>query len=125
MTSQEPKKRKYSGDSEEKDSSKKNRKEDKKEKKIIKRQLQIEITQDITYDNSVIKYNTPTIIYYNNKEFKINTRKYYEPYECKWKCFNFRRKKDKPNDQKYFCNAGIKGIRDEISTNKYIRRSYR
>ena len=119
MTSQEPKKRKYSGDSEEIDSSKKNRKEDKKEKKIFKRQLHIEITKDITYDNLVIKYNTPTIIYYNNKEFKINTRKYYEQYKCTWKFCNFRRKKDKAKDQKYFCNVGIKGIRDAITTNKY------
>ena len=90
-----------------------------KSKKNILQKIHREITNDVTYDNSVIKYNTPTIIYYNNKEFKINTRKYYEQYEATWKCSNFRRSKDKPIDQKYYCNAGIKGIRDAISTNKY------
>ena len=62
-----------------------------KSKKNILQKIHREITNDVTYDNSVIKYNTPTIIYYNNKEFKINTRKYYEQYEATWKCSNLRR----------------------------------
>ena len=49
----------------------------KKVKKNILPKLHREITNDVTYDKALIKYNTPTIIYYNNKEFKINTRKYY------------------------------------------------
>ena len=122
MSIKEPRKRKYSGDSDEsdeKDNKKKNLEDIKKVKKNILQKLHREITKEVTYNNAAIKYNTPTIIYYNNREFKINTRKYYEQYEATWKCRNFRRSKDKPVDQKYFCNAGIKGIRDALSTNKY------
>ena len=77
-----------------------------KNKKNITRKLNVEIIKDVTYDNSVIKYNTPTIICYNDKEFKINTRKYYEQFEFTWKCSNFRRVKDKSIGQKYFSMLG-------------------
>ena len=66
-----------------------------------------------------MQYNTPTIIYYHNKEFKINTRKFYEQYESIWKCVNLRREKDKPKNQKYYCNAGIKGIRETNNCDTY------
>ena len=72
MSFNQPKKRKYSSDSDEKDKQKKNNNDNFKVKKNKFRKLNEEITKDISYDKSVLKYNTPTIIYYNNKEFKIN-----------------------------------------------------
>ena len=110
-----PHKRKKEYESEEKENEEKNDIE--KVKKFIFRKQHLEITKEVTFRNNTIQNNTPTVINYKNHKFNINTRRFYEQYECTWKCCYFRREKDKPKNEKYFCNAGIKGIRDVIDTN--------
>ena len=79
----------------------------------------LEISKDIIVEKDDIKYNTPTLISYYNFKFSINTRKYYELYESTWKCINYRRTKDLPENYKVFCNATIKGIRNVLKTSIY------
>ena len=79
----------------------------------------LEISKDIIVEKDDIKYNTPTVITYYNFKFSINTRKYYELYESTWKCINYRRTKDLPENCKVFCNATIKGIRNALKTSIY------
>ena len=79
----------------------------------------IAITKEVSFNKSDIKYNTPINIKYKGKEFKIDTRKYYEQYQSTWKCINYRRRKDIPENEKKFCNATIKGIRYLIENKLY------
>lgn len=65
------------------------------------------------------QYNISTIIYYYKKEFKLNSKKFYELYESTWIFINFRREKDKPIKQKSFYNNGIEDIREAIKF-KYL-----
>ena len=39
-----------------------------------------------------IKFNTPIIIYYDEKAFRISGNNYVNQYECTWKCQNLRKK---------------------------------
>ena len=73
----------------------KKKKENEKVKKNIFISQHKDITLDVSYNKEAIQYNITTIIYYQNKEFKNNTRKFYEQYESTWKCVNKRREKDK------------------------------
>ena len=93
--------------------------------KILKKIQNLEgkylnITKDISMINSEIKYNTPINIYYKEKLFVIVTRNYYDKIEYTWRCKYFRRKTDKPKDQKNFCSASIKGIKKDIFNNTII-----
>ena len=59
-----------------------------------------EITKEVKYDITSIKYNTPIIINYKEKIFKISTREYYDKFEYTYKCKYYRRVKDIPSNQK-------------------------
>ena len=74
-----------------------------------------EIIESLKYNKKDIIYNTPTIIEYNQRIFKISTNDFFEKLEAKWKWKYFRRIKDKPKDAKQFCNSTIKGIKNIIS----------
>ena len=87
--------------------------------KIFLKLKHLDISKDIIVEKDDIKYNTPTVISYYNFKFSINTRKYYELYESTWKCINYRRTKDLPENYKVFCNATIKGIRNALKTSIY------
>ena len=75
------------------------------------------ITKEVTFNPTDIKYNTPTIIIYDNKKYNIVTRDYYDKLEYTWKCEYFRRIKDKPEGQTTFCSSSIKGIKTDIFKN--------
>ena len=93
---------------------------DKAKKKLsVLKTKNIEITNQIKLNKEDYKYNNPTKFKYNDKEFIINSRKYYELYECTWKCLYFRRIKDLPLNQKNFCNATIKGIRNALNSDQF------
>ena len=70
--------------------------------------------EDVSFNKTDIKYNTPINIKYKGKAFRIDSRKYYEQYQSTWKCINYRRRKDIPENENKFCNATIKGIRKLI-----------
>ena len=73
---------------------------------------EIDITKDIVIHESNYYLNTPLIITYQNKDFKISGNNYVNQYECTWKCA-LKRKRIKNNKDKNFCEATIKGKRDE------------
>ena len=85
-----------------------------------------DITKEVNFSDKDIKYNTPTIITYENRKFNINTNNYYEKIESTWKCEYYRRTKDKPKNKTRFCDATIKGIRDILNDkfNFYLKESH-
>ena len=70
----------------------------------------LKITKAVFYDKSDIKYNTQININYQGKIYKINSRKYYEQYQSIWKCLNYRRTKDIPQNQKIFVMQQLKEL---------------
>ena len=71
-----------SGSESENDISSKNKKLQTKLKNFRNRHK--EITNDIIYDQDDDKYNTPIVIKYKNKAYKISIRLYYDQNEVIW-----------------------------------------
>ena len=76
--------------------------------------------KDITSKIEIIdfKLNTPILISYNNRYFKIAGTNYINQRECSWKCSNIRKIIKNLPKQK-FCNCTIKGQRDDVEINKF------
>lgn len=76
--------------------------------------------KDITskIENIDFKLNTPILISYNNRYFKITGINYINQRECTWKCSNIR-KIIKNFPKQKFCNGTIKGQRDDVEINKF------
>ena len=89
-------------------------------KNIKKINLKFDITDEINYKNENVCYNTPILIEYKNKQFKLETKNYYDKIEVTWKCINRRKTKNKPVNMKNFCDGTIKGIRN-VFENKIFR----
>ena len=82
------------------------------------------ITKDIEYSQEDTRLNTPIIIKYKDKFYKISGNNYINQKECTWKCSNRRKKynnskNSKNSKNKNFCNATIKGQRDPIIISKF------
>ena len=73
------------------------------------------ITNEVIFDKKDIKYNTLVSLKYNNKLFNIATNDFYDKIEATWKCCYHRSTKDKPKNERHFCNATIKGVKDIFS----------
>ena len=76
------------------------------------------ITKDIEYSQKDTRHNTPIIIKYKDKFYKISGNNYINLKECTWKYSN-RRKKCKNSKNKNFFNATIKGQGDPIIITKF------
>jgi len=86
-----------------------------KHKRII---TGLDITNEISFNTEDCNFNTPIIIYYKEKPFRISGNNYVNQYECTWKCQNIR-KKNKYNNNNKFCDATIRGKRNEYLLNKF------
>ena len=69
-----------------------------KNKRII---TGINITNKISFNNEDIKFNTPIVIYYDEKAFRISGNNCVNRWECTWKCQNLREKIKNNNTIKY------------------------
>ena len=76
------------------------------------------ITNDVEVDEQNINLNTPIIISFQQKEFKISVYNFINQFECTWKCV-LKRKRTRENKNKYFCDATTKGKRNEKILNKF------
>ena len=69
-----------------------------KNKRII---TGINITNKISFNKEDIKFNTPIVIYYDEKAFRISGNNCVNRWECTWKCQNLREKIKNNNTIKY------------------------
>jgi len=69
-----------------------------KHKRII---TGLDITNEISFNTEDCNFNTPIIIYYKEKPFRISGNNYVNQYECTWKCINIR-KKNKYNNINFY-----------------------
>ena len=76
-----------------------------------------EITDKVTYTETNINLNTPIIITYEQRDFKIHGSNYVNQFECTWKCSNYRKKLKNTKDK--YCEATIKGKRNEKELNNF------
>jgi len=58
-----------------------------------------DITENVTFIEDNINLNTPIIITFEQRQFKIHRLNYVNQFECTWKYANYRKKKLK---MKYF-----------------------
>lgn len=72
------------------------------------------ITKEITFSKSNVKYKTPNTIYYIHKIFNIVTKNYFDKIEYTWKCKYFRRNKDKSEKGKNYCSSNIKRVKINV-----------
>ena len=77
-----------------------------------------EITDEVKIITNSIKYNTPELIEYEGKIFKVSTKNFYDSIEATWRCEFYRRTKDLDADENRFCEAAIKGFKN-ILTNEF------
>ena len=77
----------------------------------------IDITDKVNYIQDNVNLNTPTIIVYENRNFKIHGSNYVNQFECTWKCENYRKKIKNTNEA--YCKATIKGKRNEKELNTF------
>ena len=77
----------------------------------------IDITTKVNYIKDSVYLNTPTIIEYENRNFKIHGSNYVNQFECTWKCENYRKKIKQTNE--IYCRATIKGKRNEKELNTF------
>ena len=76
------------------------------------------ITDKVIIDENSFNLNTPKIIIYKEKKFKISGYNYVNQFLCTWKCA-FYRKINKINKDKKFCNATIRGKRNKNKLNLF------
>ena len=76
------------------------------------------ITDEVIIDENSFNLNTPIIIIYKEKKFKISGYNYVNQFLCTWKCA-FYRKINKFNKGKKFCNAKIRGKRNKNKLNLF------
>jgi len=57
-----------------------------------------DITKEVSFNVTNLKYNTPLIITFKDKLFNISTRNYYGKTGYAWKCQFYRRDKVLPVD---------------------------
>ena len=69
-------------------------------------------------DNSKYK-NIPYKIKYNEHIFYIRGADPTNNLRVTWRCINYRKKSNLPDNQNIFCKANIQGIRENINSNKF------
>ena len=99
----------------------------KKSYNIVKIYINNEITTEITFSETDVSYNTPTIIIFKNIQFIIYIKDFFDKMQVAWNCINKRRTKNKPPDLKCFCNGAIVGSRNLFSIkyfNYYLKAAH-
>ena len=98
-----------------------------KKRKINYKPKGEDITYKIIIKEDSIKELCPFEIYYDNVLFTIEGANPKDRQRITWHCINYRKKKNKPENCKTFCNAVIQGLRnldDPLNIKYYLKENH-